>query len=229
MPKRNPATAERGPLGAAEPRRKRKKLQTSFLPMQTRRQRLGAAGHPSTSTPVHSDAPPPVIGPSPAHTSPATSFRPHLGTSRAGEQPTPTLHPSSPTPAGDRTVDPPSQEANLTGQDTLTSQVSTLTSQVAKLSSVLYPAQHPGPVAPSRAIKGRTAAKKMLQQQCKTIGCKHCSWTGRSGLGYEKHITRHHSDIPGILWLAPRGIFPPTGPQGATSTFTSDSSSSPES
>ena len=133
MPKRNPATAERGPLGAAEPRRKRKKLQTSFSPMPT----------------------------------------------------------------------------------------------VAKLSSVLYPAQHPGPVAPSRAIKGRTAAKKMLQQQCKTIGCKHCSWTGRSGLGYEKH--RHHSDIPGILWLAPRGIFPPTGLQGATSTFTSDSSSSPES
>ena len=171
--------------------------------------------------------PPPVIGPSPAHTSPATSFCPHLGTSHAGEQSTPALHPSSPTPAGDRTVDTPSQEANLTGQDTLTSQVSTLTSQVAKLSSVLYPAQHPGPVAPSRAIKGRTAAKKMLQQQCKTIGCKHCSWTGRSGLGYEKH--RHHSDIPGILWLAPRGIFPPTRLQGATSTFTSDSSSSPES
>ena len=59
--------------------------------------------------------------------SPVTSL-PQLGTSLSGEQPTPTLHPSSSTPAGDRTGDPPLQAA--------THQVSTLTSPLSPATSV---------------------------------------------------------------------------------------------
>ena len=118
----------------------------------------GAAGHPSTSTPVHhsnltsrsGEQPIPALldcsSPAPtgrqtvelpfptAHTSPT-----------AGEQPTPAS--PIPAPTGHRTVYlPPSQTdqdtlTHLTGLvETLTSQVKTLTSQVAKF----YP---PGPAA----------------------------------------------------------------------------------
>ena len=127
----------------------------------------GAAGHPSTSTPVHhsnlasrsGEQPIPALldRSSPAPTGRQTvdlpSQRGAAHTSpTAGEQPTPAS--PIPAPTGHRTVYLPSQTdqdtlTHLTGLvETLTSQVETLTSQVSTLTSQVakfYP--EPGPAA----------------------------------------------------------------------------------